>query len=91
MNNNHPSADEWGRRILVALLFTTIAGLIMIVFSPWVAKSVISKMDDYLAKIGVSLLLLAAAIMVRSSKPFEKYWQVLFALFILTITLVSAN
>jgi hypothetical protein len=51
MKSNHPSANEWGGRILVALLFTTIAGLIMIVFSPWGAGSVLSRIDDYLAKI----------------------------------------
>jgi membrane protease YdiL (CAAX protease family) len=87
MKNSRPSANEWGGRILVALLFTTIAGLIMIVFSPWGAGSVLSKIDDYLAKIGVSLLLLAAALLVRRSKRFEKYWQILFALFILTIAI----
>ena len=41
MKNNHLSANEWGERILVALLFTTVAGLIMIVFSPWGARSVL--------------------------------------------------
>ena len=87
MKNNHLSVNEWGGRILVALLFTTIAGLIMIVFSPWGAGSVLSKIDDYLAKIGVSLLLLASALLVRRSKRFEKYWQILFALFILTIAI----
>ena len=85
MKSNRLSANEWGERILVALLFTTVAGLIMIVFSPWGTKSVLDKMDDYLAKIGVSLLLLVAAALVRRSKRFEKYWQIIFALFILTV------
>lgn len=85
MKSNRLSANEWGERILVALLFTTVAGLIMIVFSPWGTKSVLDKMYDYLAKIGVSLLLLVAAALVRRSKRFEKYWQIIFALFILTV------
>ncbi len=87
MKNNHLSTNEWGERIFVALLFTVVAGLIMIVFSPWGTGSVLSRTNDYLAKIGVSLLLLISALLVRRKKRFEKYWQILFALFILTIAI----
>ena len=59
----------------------------MIVFSPWGAGSVLSETNDYLAKIGTSLLLLAAALLVRRRRRFEKYWQILFALFILTVAI----
>lgn len=85
MKSNRLSAIEWGERILVALLFTVVAASIMIVFTPWGAKPVLDRVDDFLAKIGVSLLLLAAALLMRRSRRAEKYWQIVFALFILTI------
>lgn len=91
MKNNRLSANEWAQRILVAFLFTVVASLIMIVFSPWTTKSVLDNMDEYLAKIGASLLLLAAALLVRRSRRFEKYWKILFALFILTIAVSLAK
>ena len=87
MKNNHLSPIQWGERLLVALLFTAMAGSIMIMFSPWGSESVLTWRGDYLAKIGVGLLLLTSALLVRRSKRFEKYWQILFALFILTITI----
>jgi len=87
MKSERLSANEWGMRILVAVLFSAIAGVIMIVFSPWGAGSVLTGTYDYLAKIGVSLLLLAAALRMRRSTRLEKYWQILFALFILTVAI----
>lgn len=54
----------------------------MIVFSPWGAAPILSRVGGYLAKIGVSLLLLVATLLVRRRKRFEKYWQILYALFI---------
>lgn len=76
---------KWGERIIVALLFTTVTGLIMIVFNPWGAGPILGRMDDYLAKIGMGFLLLAAALLSRKSKRLEKYWQVLFGLFIMIV------
>jgi membrane protease YdiL (CAAX protease family) len=87
MKSDRLSVTEWGGRILVAVLFSAVAGLIMIIFSPWGAGSVLTKSDDYLAKIGVSLLLLTAALLVRRNHRFEKYWQILFALFTLTVAI----
>lgn len=85
MKKNHPSTNEWIERILAALLFTVVAGSIIFVFSPWIPPSVLSRTDDYLAKIGVGLLLLTSALLVRKISRFEKYWKILFALFILTV------
>lgn len=85
MKKNHPSTNEWIERILAALLFTVVAGSIIFVFSPWIPPSVLSRTDDYLAKIGVGLLLLILALLVRRGRRFEKYWKILFALFILTV------
>jgi len=87
MKNNRPSAIKWGERIMVAVLFTAVAGLIMLVFSPWVTGSVLDKLTDYLAKIGVSLVLLVAALLMRKSTHLEKYWQIVFALFTLTVAI----
>ena len=83
MNNNRLSAKELGERILLALLFTAIGTLIMIVFSPW--RPLLSSVEDYLGRIGLIVLLLAAVLLVRKSKRFEKYWQTLLGLLIMTI------
>lgn len=87
MKTNRISAKQWVERIILALLFTAIAGFILIFFSPWVSSSVLNGTDDYLAKIGTGIILLTAALLARRSKRFEKYWQILFALFILTIAI----
>lgn len=86
MKSNRTFFNEWLHRILVALVFIVITGLITIVFSPW-TKSVLEETVDYLAKIGVSLALLVAALLARRSSRFGKYWQLVFALFILTVAI----
>jgi len=83
MKNNRLSAREWGERILLALLFTAIGSLIMIVFSP--LRPLLDRVADYLGRIGLILLLLIAVLLVRKSTRFEKYWQVLLGLLIMTI------
>jgi hypothetical protein len=85
MKRNRLSAREWGERIVWALLFVAIGSFIMIVFNPWGDGPKLNRVDDYLAKIGVSIFLLVVALLARKSKRFEKYWQVLFAFFILTV------
>lgn len=87
MRNRQLSVHEWGERLLVALLFTAVAGLIISVFSPWGSGSTLSRTDDYLAKIGASLLLLAFAVLLRRRRRTEKYWPIVFALFILTVAI----
>jgi membrane protease YdiL (CAAX protease family) len=87
MINNRLSAKELGERILLALLFVAIGSFIIIVFSPWSSAPIHDKIDDYLAKIGGSLLLLLVALLVRRNERFNKYWQLLFAFFILTVTI----
>jgi len=85
MKVDHLSAKEWGERIVLVLFFIASAAFILIVFSPWGEGPKLGRRDDYLAKIGVSILLLAVALLLRKSKRFEKYWQVFFALFIMTV------
>ena len=86
MTSKRLSAREWGERIVVALLFTAIGGFVIICFLPWGEGPLLGKTDDYLAKIGVSVLLLVLALLARRSERLRKYWQILFALFILTVT-----
>jgi membrane protease YdiL (CAAX protease family) len=87
MQNNRLSAKEWIERVLAALLFIAIGSLIMIFFNPWGRGPLLGGSDDYLAKIGSGTLLLIAALLVRRSKRFEKYWQLLFALFIMDVVI----
>jgi len=85
MNNNRLSVKEWGTRILLALLFIATGAFIMIVFNPWGAGPKLGRVADYIAKIGVSGALLLLALLARKSENFNKYWQLLFAFFILTV------
>jgi membrane protease YdiL (CAAX protease family) len=85
MKNNRLSAWEWVERILAAVVFTAAAAGIMIVFSPWGSKTVLLPVWDYVAKIAVSLLLLILALLARKRPRLERYWQIIFALFILTV------
>ncbi len=85
-SRNRLSAREWAERIVLALLFVAVAGAIIIVFNPWGQGPLLDKVDDYLAKIGTSAVLLAAALLARRSTRFRRYWQLLFACFVLTVT-----
>jgi len=85
MKRNRLSAREWGKRVILAVLFVAIGSIIMLVFNPWGKGPILSRVDDYLAKIGVGIFLLVVALLARNSKRFEKYWQLLFAFFILTV------
>lgn len=85
MNNKRLSTKEWGIRILLAILFIATGAFIMIVFNPWGAGPKLGRVADYVAKIGVSGVLLLLALLARNSKYFNKFWQLLFAFFILTV------
>ena len=85
MKRNRLLAREWGKRVVLASLFVAIGSLIMVIFNPWGKGPKLGPIDDYLAKLGVSIFLLVVALLARKSKRFVKYWQVLFAFFILTV------
>jgi uncharacterized protein len=87
MKNKQRSSNEWIECILLALLFIGIGSALMIVFNPWGSGPVLDKVDDYLAKIGSSVLLLVAALLVRRSKRLEKYWSLVFAFFIMSMVI----
>ena len=84
MKSNTKVANVWLERIVLALLVLAIGSFIMVVFNPWR----IPKLDrtyDYLAKIGTGIFLLVVAMLARKNRRFKKYWQLLFALFILIV------
>jgi membrane protease YdiL (CAAX protease family) len=86
MNNPRLLAREWIERIVLALVFTGIGGVTMIVFKPW-GKQYFDPVDNYLWRIGLSVLLLATAWLVHRCGRFAKYWRIFFALFILSVAL----
>ncbi len=86
MKSNRLSARDWGERIVLAVLFTAIGSYLMIVFNPWGSGPLLhNRVEDYLAKIGTSVILLAAALLLRRSERFEKFWQLMFALFTMSV------
>ena len=87
MKNNRLSAGDWAERIVLALLFIGFGGLIMIVFKPWGKQNFSNPVDNYLWRIGLSVVLLAVAWLAHRSMRYEKYWQIFFAFFILATAL----
>ena len=83
MKTNRLSASEWAERIVLGLLFVALGMLIYIVFSP--LRPLLDKSLDYLGRIGLAVLLLAAVLGVRKSKRFEKYGQILQGLLIMSV------
>jgi membrane protease YdiL (CAAX protease family) len=58
----------------------------MVVFKPW-GKQYFEGANNYLWRIGFSAALLVAAWLVHGSRRFEKYWQIIFAFFILSVAI----
>ena len=87
MKNNHLSTNEWVERIILALLFIGIGGLIIMVFKPWGKQYIADPVNNYLWRLGFSVILLVLTLLARRSKRFEKFWQLLFAMFILSTAL----
>lgn len=83
MKTNRISAGQWLDRFVLAFLFTALGSLIMIVFSP--LRPVLKWSPDYLGRIGLIILLLIAAGLVRKSARYSQYLPVSIGLLILTI------
>ncbi|MHB9032657.1 MAG: CPBP family intramembrane glutamic endopeptidase [Anaerolineae bacterium] len=86
MVNEQVTPGRWSARLILAIGFVALGAAIIIVFSPWASAPMLGKINDYLAKIAVSALLLEAAFAAKRSVRFQRYWQVLFGLFTLTVT-----
>ena len=87
MKNNPFSTKEWVERIILALLFIGIGGLLITVFKPWGKQTIADPVNNYLWRIGISAILLVPALWARRNKRFEKFWQLLFAMFTLSTAL----
>lgn len=86
MNSHPPLKTKWLEIAIGAIIFVTIGSTIVYLFNPWQYESLLPRVADYLTKIGVCFVLLLIAILARQSQRFHTYWQLLFALFVLTLT-----
>lgn len=86
MKNNQLTTRDWIERTVLALLFISVCGAAMVVFKPW-GKQYFEGTNNYLWRIGFSAALLVAAWLVHGSRRFEKYWQIIFAFFILSVAI----
>jgi membrane protease YdiL (CAAX protease family) len=86
MKTNRLPAVKIFERIVLALVFVSIGGAIMIVFKPW-GKQLFNPVDNFLWRLCLIIVLLAAAWMTRRSARLAKYWQIVFAVVILSIAL----
>jgi membrane protease YdiL (CAAX protease family) len=77
------SKREWVERILLAIFFVAVGSIIMIVFSPW--NPLLGRANDYLGRIGLISLLSVTVWVIRRSRHYEKYWQVIYGLLVLAI------
>ncbi len=84
MKNNPLTKRDWIERILLALVFILVGGVTMIVFKPW-GHQYFTPTTNYLLRIALSVALLAASGLVYKSSRLGKYWQIVFALFILSM------
>jgi membrane protease YdiL (CAAX protease family) len=87
MKSDHLPTSDWVERIILALLFIGIGGPIIVVFKPWGRQLIADPVDNYLWRLGVSGILLVLALLARRRKRFEKFWQLLLAMFILSTAL----
>lgn len=87
MKTQEKPKTSQGERIWFILSFLLSASLIYYFFVPWGTGQVLAKIPDYLAKIFVVVLLLFLTFLARRSKRFQQYWRVIFALFVLLLTI----
>jgi hypothetical protein len=87
MDKERDSTLTVAESIVFAVLFVAVGAAIIIGFNPWGSGPLLGKITDYLAKLGVSALLLVAALLARRSARWHRFWQVLFGLFILAVTI----
>ena len=76
--------SKWIKRIAEGILFVTLGSLIMLIFNPW-GHPYLSKVADYLGRIGLTTFIFTATYFIRRSQRFNQYWQILFALSILML------
>jgi membrane protease YdiL (CAAX protease family) len=84
MNRQTRLAKEWVERIILTLGFLLIGGVIIVVFSP--LRPVLDPVPDYLGRIGITFILLFSALLIRRSRQLNYFWQVVYGLFVLSVT-----
>lgn len=87
MNAFNQLKTGWGERLIFAVLFMLSSSMIFFLFNPWGSGPVLDKIPDYMAKIATGILLLILTFLARKSQRFHRYWQIVFALFILNLAL----
>jgi membrane protease YdiL (CAAX protease family) len=70
-------------KILLGLIFVLFGSLIIVVFSPY--RPLMRGVYDTVGRLVLSGILLAAALFARKKAALERYWLVLFGLFILAL------
>lgn len=85
MTTQNPEQTSWVDRLVMALVFISVGGVIMVVLKPWGRDMIPDRVDQYLIRLGVSLgLFLAVQITCRITR-LGKYCQVVNGLFILSV------
>jgi membrane protease YdiL (CAAX protease family) len=84
MKSEPLSTKGWGERITAALLFLAIGALIIMVFSPW-RPLLASKVADYLGRVALIAVLLAAVLTAARNARLGKYRDILAGLLILLV------
>lgn len=87
MKINRSSAAFVISRIVFALIFAAVGLLIVVVFSPY--RPMLTLVNDLIGRTALAAALLVIALIARKSSWLNKYWQVLFGLFVLVFA-VSA-
>ena len=81
MTDRSKSPSSTTDRIIILVIFLALGSLIMLVFSPW--RPMLNKRADYIGRIALITLMFVVSQVARKSARFQKFWLVLFGLFIL--------
>ena len=87
MKDNQYTNNNRVEQIILALLFIGIGGIVIMVFKPWQKQYIADPVNNYLWRIAVSAILIVLSLLCRRSKRFNKYWQLIWAVFILSLAL----
>jgi membrane protease YdiL (CAAX protease family) len=77
------STFKWGERLLVTVLFGVVGYVITVIFSPY--RPVLGRVEDYLGRIGLMLLLGMAAYFARKFEKSLPYVPLLLGLLTLSV------
>ena len=86
MKSNPVLKTNWLERGILAILFIAFGSAIIYFFNPWQYETLLPRILDYLARIGVCIFFLLLSLLTQRSDRFHGYWQIPFAFFVLTLT-----